>query len=88
MRLSGLGEDDRRGGVEVDDGDVQTISIFHDRSAAEESNELAAAYVRDNLGEFELSRRSVTSGHVLISRATPEALDEMHRWGRARARVG
>ena len=73
--------------LEVGDADVQTISIFHDRSAAEDSNQLAAAYVRDNLGEFELTRKSVTSGHVLISRATAEALDEMHRWGRARVRA-
>ena len=73
--------------LEVGDADVQTISIFHDRSAAEDSNQLAAAYVRDNLEEFELTRKSVTSGHVLISRATAEALDEMHRWGRARVRA-
>jgi len=74
--------------LETGDASVETISIFHDEAAATASNELAADYVRDNLGEFQLTRASVSGGQVLVSRATQEALGEMHRWGRARTHSG
>jgi hypothetical protein len=65
---------------------VQTISIFHDKGSAVQSNELAAEYVRENLGEFELTLTEVSGGEVLVSRVTAEALDDAHRWRRGRAR--
>jgi hypothetical protein len=70
--------------IHASDACVETISIFHDEAAAADSNELAADYVRENLGEFELTRTSVSGGPVLVSRATQEALTDTHRWGRAR----
>ena len=64
----------------LDTGDetVQTISIFQDRASAERSSELAADYVRENLGEFQLKRTGRTAGEVLVSRVTPEVLDDSH----------
>jgi hypothetical protein len=67
-------------------GTVETISIFHDKASADGSNELAADYVRENLGEFELTRTAVSGGEVLVSRVTAEALEDAHRWRTERAR--
>jgi hypothetical protein len=66
---------------------VETISIFHDKASADESNQLAADYVRQNLGEFELTRTAVSGGEVLVSRVTAGALDDAHRWRTERARL-
>lgn len=75
-------------GMMLDTGNatVQTISIFHDKESAVQSNELAAEYVRENLGEFELTLTEVSGGEVLVSRVTAEALDDAHRWRRGPAR--
>jgi hypothetical protein len=64
----------------LDTGDetVETVSIFHDRATADASNELAADYVRENLGAFELTRTEVSGGEVHVSRATADALDAAH----------
>ena len=72
----------------IDTGDttVETISIFRDQASADGSNELAADYVRDNLGEFDLQRTEVSGGEVLVSRMTAEALEDAHRWRSRRTR--
>ncbi|HMD57555.1 MAG TPA: hypothetical protein VKG82_08805 [Solirubrobacteraceae bacterium] len=72
--------------LDTGDATVETISIFHDKGSAEQSNELAAEYVRENLGEFELTRTALSGGEVLVSRVTGEALDDAHRWRSGRAR--
>ena len=71
------------------DTTVETVSIFHDKVAADASNELASDYVRENLDEFELMRTDVSGGEVFVSRVTAEAHDDAHRWrtGRSRGRV-
>lgn len=73
--------------LDTGDATVETVSIFHDKAAAEASNELASDYVRENLGEFELRRTAVSGGDVLVSRVTAEALDDAHRWRTDRARL-
>jgi hypothetical protein len=65
---------------------VQTISMFRDRNTAFRSNELSAGYVRDNLAEFELRRTDVVAGEVLVSRVSPEVLEELHLWHTERTR--
>ncbi len=74
--------------LDTGDGTLQTITVFHDRASAERSDELAADYVRENLGEFELERTAVTAGEMLVSRVTPEVLDDAHpsRTSRTRQR--
>jgi hypothetical protein len=73
----------------MDTGDetLESISIFHEESSANVSDQLAAEYVNENLAEFELTRTDATTGEVLVSRATAEALEEMHRWRSGRARL-
>lgn len=74
--------------LDIGGGAIETISVFHDEADAKWSNELAAAYVAENLGEFELTRTDVTAGEVCVSRAALTAFADAHRWrtGRARAR--
>jgi hypothetical protein len=73
--------------LDTGDATVETISIFHDKAAADASNELASDYVRENLGEFELTRTEVSGGEVFVSRATAEALEDGDRWAhRVRSR--
>jgi hypothetical protein len=73
--------------LDTGEATVETVSVFHDRAAAEASNELASDYVRENLGEFELTRTAVSGGEVLVSRVTAEALEDAHRWRTDRARL-
>ena len=76
--------------LETGDAMVETVSIFRDKAAADASNELASDYVRENLGEFALTRTEVSGGEVFVSRVAAEAHDDAHRWrtGRSRQRVG
>jgi uncharacterized protein YbjT (DUF2867 family) len=69
------------------EGTFETISVFHDQASAERSDELAADYVTENLREFELTRTDLQGGEVLVSRATPEALADAHRWRTVPART-
>ena len=73
--------------LDTGDSTVETVSVFHDKAAADASNELASDYVRENLGEFELMRTAVSGGEVLVSRVTAEVLDDAHRWRTDRARL-
>ena len=73
--------------LDTGDGTVETISIFHDKAAADASDELAAEYVREKLDEFHLTRTAVGGGEILVSRLTREALDDAHRWRTGRARL-
>ena len=65
---------------------VQTISVFHDKNSAFRSNELSAEYVRENLVEFELTRTDVVAGELLVSRLSPDLIEEMNRWRTERVR--
>jgi hypothetical protein len=69
------------------DATVETVSVFHDRAAADASDGLAADYVRENLGEFELTRTEVSGGEVFVSRVTAEVLDDTHRWRTEHSRL-
>src|SRR4051794_39780367 len=51
------------------DGEVVTISVFRDRAAAEDSAQLAAAWVRDNLSDMDFERTDMITGEVAVSRA-------------------
>ena len=55
-----------------------SITLFHDKAGASESNELAARWVAENLGEFELERSEVIGGEVMVSRAASEVLEPAH----------
>jgi hypothetical protein len=55
--------------LDTGDATVETVRLLHDEAAAEASNELAADYVRENLGECELTRTAV---RLRVSRVTAE----------------
>jgi hypothetical protein len=75
--------------LDTGDATLETVSIFHDKAAADASNELALGYVRENLDEFELTRTEVSGGEVFVSRVTAEALEDADRWAhRVRSRRG
>lgn len=73
--------------LDTGEATVETVSVFHDKAAADASNELAAAYVREKLGEFELTRAELSGGEVFVSKVTAEALEDADRWAhRVRSR--
>jgi hypothetical protein len=52
--------------VRTSDG-ATTISVFDDRSGAEESTRAAAAWVAENLPDLNVSSPQVTTGEVALS---------------------
>jgi hypothetical protein len=48
------------------DGAV-SMSVFDDEAGVDESNRVAAAWIRDNLPEIEVGAPSVSAGEVVIS---------------------
>jgi hypothetical protein len=64
--------------VDCGGDELLSITLFRDEARAAESNELAAEWVRENLGEFELERTEVIGGEVMVSRAASEVLEPAH----------
>jgi hypothetical protein len=59
-------------------GEILSISLFRDQSAAEESDDQALAFVREHLGEFDIERTEVIGGPVTVSRAMARLLEPAH----------
>jgi len=66
--------------LDTGDATLETVSVFHDKAAADASNALASDYVREKLGEFQLTRTELSGGEVFVSRVTAEALEDADRW--------
>ena len=64
--------------VDCGDNEVMSITLFRDEAGAAESIELAAEWVKDNLGEFELERTEMIGGEAMVSRAASEVLEPAH----------
>jgi hypothetical protein len=64
--------------LDCGDGRIVSITTFTDRSSAQTSNELAADFVRDELGEFGLARTGHMTGEVMVSRAGSGLLEPVH----------
>ena len=64
----------------LDHGDnhITTISTFADRDAAEATTEAAAAWIRDNLADFDMERLDVITGELVVSRAREALLVPAH----------
>lgn len=60
------------------EGLVFTITLCSDQDAAERSAELAAEFVRDELGDMKIERIEAATGAVSVSRAVSEVLDNAH----------
>jgi hypothetical protein len=59
-------------------GELVSISLFRDQETAEESDERALEFVRDELSEFEIERTEVFGGRVRVSRALAGLLEPAH----------
>ena len=57
---------------------VFTVTICSDREAADRSAELAAEFVRDELGDVEIERIEAATGEVSVNRAVSEVLEAAH----------
>lgn len=57
---------------------VASTTLFAQRDQADASNELAAEWVADNLGDFEVERIGIIGGEVMVSRAMADVLEPAH----------
>ena len=64
--------------LDAGQGEILSISVFGDQSQAEESDDLALTFVRDELGRFDIERTEVIGGQVMVSRAHTEVLAPAH----------
>ena len=59
-------------------GEILSISLLRDQSAAEESDERALEFIRQTLGGFDIERTEMMAGEVRVSRAMVELLEPAH----------
>jgi hypothetical protein len=60
-------------------GELVTVSVFGDRAAAAASDEVALAFVRDELDDLQIERTDTFGGgEVVVSRVTPALLEPIH----------
>lgn len=59
-------------------GEILSISLFRDQTAAEESDERALEFVRDQLADFDMERTEIIGGRVTVSRAMAQLLEPAH----------
>lgn len=57
---------------------IMTISVFENERQAEASNELAAAWIAEELVDLNITRVGVMAGEVRVSRAKASMLDAAH----------
>jgi hypothetical protein len=60
------------------EGTVFAVTICSDREAADRSAEVAAAFVRDELGDMEVELFEAATGAVSVNRAMSEVLEAAH----------
>jgi hypothetical protein len=64
--------------VAMDDDTIVSMSIFDDEEQCLASNDMAADFVREHLGPFEIERLDVSGGEVMVSRAAEKVLQPTH----------
>ncbi|QEC46464.1 hypothetical protein FSW04_01960 [Baekduia soli] len=64
--------------IDCGSGHLFTTTVFSDREASLRSNDLAADFIRDQLGHAKIDRTSTTTGRVLVHRATSDAMELVH----------
>jgi hypothetical protein len=64
--------------AQTGDRTVASITMFADGEKAEASNELAAHWVAESLGDFDVERMGVIGGEVMVSRAAAKLLEPAH----------
>jgi heme-degrading monooxygenase HmoA len=64
--------------VDCGGGEIVSISLLRDQATAEESDELALDFVRQDLSDFDIERTEVIGGEVIVSRAVTDVLVPGH----------
>jgi hypothetical protein len=64
--------------VDCGDGEIMTISIFHEAEQAEASREHAKSWALENLRDFEFTPKEALRGEILVSRAERDMLEPGH----------
>jgi hypothetical protein len=59
-------------------GLVFAITICHDREAADQSADIAAEFVLDELSDLDIRRLEASTGEVMVSSAESEVLERGH----------
>jgi hypothetical protein len=59
-------------------GEIVSISMFRDQTTAEESDDRALEFIRDELSAFDIERTDVLGGRVAVSRAIADLLEPAH----------
>ena len=59
-------------------GEVLSIGLFSDQGTAEDSDERALEFVRDELASFDVERTEVIGGEVTVSRVQADVLEPAH----------
>jgi hypothetical protein len=64
----------------MDTGDrtITSMTIFEDEEKCLRSNDMAAEFVREHLGDFQIERLDVFGGEVMVSRAAERVLQPTH----------
>jgi heme-degrading monooxygenase HmoA len=64
--------------VDCGAGEIMSVSFFRDQATAEESDDRALQFVRDELGDFDIERTEIIGGEVAVTRAMEELLEPAH----------
>ncbi len=64
--------------VATGDNMITSITIFDDEEQCLASNDMAAEFVREHLGSFQIERLDVAGGEVMVSRAAEKVLEPAH----------
>jgi hypothetical protein len=64
--------------VATGDGTITSMTIFEDEEQCLASNDIAAEFVREHLGPFQVERLAVFGGEVMVSRAAEKVLQPAH----------
>jgi hypothetical protein len=64
--------------VAMGDDMIVSMTIFEDEEQCLASNDMAADFVREHLGPFQVERLDVFVGEVMVSRAAEKVLQPAH----------
>ena len=77
-RIQGMDGFEAYHALDCGGGEIVSISLFRDQASAEQSDERALEFIRDDLSEFEIERSEVIGGRVAVSRALADLLEPAH----------
>jgi hypothetical protein len=64
--------------VATGDDTIMSMTIFEDEEQCLASNDMAAQFVREHMGPFQVERLDVFGGEVMVSRAAEKVLQPAH----------